>query len=41
MSYFNDHQCLWTDIMEQQHERLATIIAAALHLYARLLSEEK
>ena len=41
MSYFNDHQRLWTDIMEQQRKRLASIIAAALHLYARLLSEEK
>ena len=31
--YFNDRQRLWTDIMEQQRERLASIVAAALRLY--------
>ena len=31
--YFNDRQRLWTDIMEQQRERLAGIITTALRLY--------
>ena len=31
--YFNDCQRLWMDIMEQQRERLASIVAAALRLY--------
>ena len=31
--YFNDRQHLWTDIMEQQRERLASIVAVALRLY--------
>ena len=42
--YFNDCQHLWTDIMEQQRERQASIVTAALRLYefyARWLSQEK
>ena len=31
--YFNDCQHLWTDIMEQQRERLASIVTTALRLY--------
>ena len=32
--YFNDRQCLWmADVMEQQRERLVSIVAAALRLY--------
>ena len=30
---FDDRQRLWTDVMEQQRERLASIVAAALCLY--------
>ena len=42
--YFNDRQHLWMDIMEQQHERLTSIVTAALCLYefyARWPSQEK
>ena len=35
--YFNDRQHLWTKITEQQRERLASVIAAALHLYSTTL----
>ena len=30
---FDDRQRLWTDVMEQQCERLASIVTAALCLY--------
>ena len=35
--YFNDHQRLWMKITEQQREQLASVIAAALHLYITTL----
>ena len=31
--YCNDRQRLWTDIMEQQRKRLASIVTATLRLY--------
>ena len=33
VKYFNDRQRLWTDIVERQRERLASIDTAALRLY--------
>ena len=37
VSYFSDRQRLWTNITEQQRERLASVVAAALHLYITTL----
>ena len=37
VSYFNERQCLWMKITDQQRERLASVVAAALHLYIATL----